>query len=108
VAFYGSDTDLGVCAGHDGSRLWAGDDANTQYAGSAICGPQTSAGRGRGAMFFFQMVGISVAPAILGLAQNSAADLESGLKAIFLVGAAAMVVSLLLITTIPEIAVDAD
>ena len=49
-----------------------------------------------------------MAPAILGLAQNSAADLESGLKAIFLVGAAAMVVSLLLITTIPEIAVDAD
>ena len=32
-----------------------------------------------GAIFFFQMVGIAVAPALLGLAQSSAADLEGGL-----------------------------
>jgi hypothetical protein len=57
-------------------------------------------------MLFFQMVGLSVAPAILGLAQNTATDLENGLKAIFLAGAIAMGVSLLLISTLPEVSMD--
>ena len=55
-----------------------------------------------GAMFFFLMVGLSVAPAILGLVLNSAQDTESGLRLVFLVGAVAMLISLLLIITIPE------
>jgi len=70
--------------------------------------PKRLLGVAVGAMFFFQMVGISVAPAILGIAQNTARDLESGLKTVFLVGAVAMVVSLLLITTIPEVSMDAE
>lgn len=61
-----------------------------------------------GAMFFFQMLGLSVGPAILGIAQNSAPDLESGLQLVFLIGAVAMVVSLLIILTIPEVSVDTE
>jgi MFS family permease len=61
-----------------------------------------------GAIFFFQMVGIAVAPTVLGLAQNSALDLESGLRRVFLVSAVAMVVSLLMIITIPEVAMDTE
>lgn len=61
-----------------------------------------------GAMFFFQMIGLSVGPAILGIAQNSAPDLESGLTRVFLVGAVAMVVALLIILTIPEVSVDGE
>lgn len=61
-----------------------------------------------GAVFFFQMVGIAVAPTILGLAQNSALTLEGGLKRVFLVSAVAMVISLLLIITIPEVAMDEE
>jgi len=61
-----------------------------------------------GAIFFFQMVGIAVAPAILGLAQNSAPDLESGLKLVFLVGAVSMMISLLLVVTIPEISMETE
>ena len=56
-----------------------------------------------GAMFFFQMIGISVAPALLGLVQVNAPDLESGLKAVFLVGALATAAALLLILTIPQV-----
>ena len=59
-----------------------------------------------GAIFFFQMIGIAVAPAILGLAQNSVPDLESGLKLVFLLGALASVIGLLLILTIPQIEMD--
>jgi MFS family permease len=59
-----------------------------------------------GAMSFFQMVGLSVAPAILGLAQNTALNLENGIKSIFLVGAVAMIISFILITTIPEVSID--
>jgi MFS family permease len=79
---------------------------NTLVAQFAV--PKRLLGVAVGAMFFFQMVGISVAPAILGLAQNTAPDLESSLKAIFLVGAVAMVVSLLLISTIPEVSMDME
>lgn len=61
-----------------------------------------------GAIFFFQMVGVAVAPSLLGLAQNSVPDLESGLKLVFLVGAMAMVVALLMILTIPENSMESD
>lgn len=77
---------------------------NTLVAQFAV--PRRLLGVAVGAIFFFQMIGIAVAPAILGLAQNSAPDLESGLKLVFLMGAVAMTLSLLLITTIPEISVD--
>ena len=68
--------------------------------------PRRLLGVAVGAIFFFQMIGIAVAPAILGLAQNSAPDLESGLKLVFLIGALAMSAASLLIMTIPEISVD--
>jgi sugar phosphate permease len=68
--------------------------------------PRELLGVAIGAIFFFQMIGIAVAPAILGLAQNSAPDLESGLKLVFLMGALASVIALLLIVTIPEIEMD--
>ena len=54
------------------------------------------------------MVGIVVSPAILGFAQSSGADLESGLKLVFLVSAMALAIALLLILTIPEISLDAE
>jgi hypothetical protein len=61
-----------------------------------------------GAIFFVVMMGMAIAPAILGLAQNSAADLEAGLKLIFFVGAIGMAVSLLMIITIPEVSMDVE
>ena len=79
---------------------------NTLVAQYAV--PKRLLGVAVGAIFFFQMVGISVAPAILGIAQNAAPDLESGLKLVFLVGAAAMVLSLLIILTIPEVSIDTE
>lgn len=60
-----------------------------------------------GAIFFFQIIGIAVSPAILGFAQNSASTLEGGLKLVFLVSAIALAVALLLILTIPEISLGA-
>ncbi len=74
---------------------------NTLVAQLAV--PRSLTGVAVGAMFFFQMVGLSVAPALLGLAQGSAADLESGLQAVFMVGAIAMAISLLVIITTSEI-----
>ena len=68
--------------------------------------PRRLLGVAVGAIFFFQMVGISVAPAILGLVQNSAPDLESGLKLVFLIGAVALSLALLLVLTIPQISMD--
>jgi MFS family permease len=79
---------------------------NTLVAQYAV--PKRLLGVAVGAMFFFLMVGLSVAPAILGIAQNTAPDLESGLQLVFLVGAVAMLVSLLLIITIPEVSIDAE
>lgn len=79
---------------------------NTVVAQLAV--PKRLLGVAVGAMFFFQMVGLSVAPAILGMAQNAAPDLESGLKLVFLVGAAAMMVSLLIVVTIPQVSMDAE
>lgn len=68
--------------------------------------PRELLGVAVGAIFFFQMVGIAVSPAILGFAQSSAPDLESGLKLVFLVSAVALAIGLLLILTIPEISLD--
>jgi MFS family permease len=68
--------------------------------------PRRLLGVAVGAIFFFQMIGISVAPALLGLAQNTTPDLESGLKLVFMLGAIAMLIALLLIITIPEVSVD--
>ena len=79
---------------------------NTLVAQVAV--PKRLLGVAVGAIFFFQMVGLAVAPSILGLAQNSAPDLESGLKLVFLVSAVAMGISLLLALTIPEVSIDAD
>ncbi|MCB8983590.1 MAG: MFS transporter [Ardenticatenaceae bacterium] len=76
---------------------------NTIVAQFAV--PRRLLGVAVGAIFFFQMIGIAVAPAILGLAQSRAPDLEGGLKLVFLVGAVTMTISTLLITTIPEISV---
>ena len=70
--------------------------------------PKNLLGVAVGAIFFFQMVGIAVSPAILGFAQSSAPDLESGLKLVFLTCAIAMAIALLLILTIPEISLDAE
>lgn len=60
-----------------------------------------------GAIFFFQMVGLAVSPAILGFAQSSVPDTESGLKLVFFISAMAVAIALLLILTIPEISLDA-
>ncbi len=79
---------------------------NTLVAQFAV--PRRLLGVAVGAIFFFQMVGIAVAPALLGLAQSSAPELESGLKLVFLVGAISMMVSLLLVATIPEISMNAE
>ncbi len=79
---------------------------NTLVAQLAI--PRRLLGVAVGAMFFFQMLGLSVGPAILGIAQNSAPDLERGLQLVFLVGAVAVAVSLLIVLTIPEMSVDGE
>jgi MFS family permease len=84
-----------------GFGLGATPTINTLVAQFAV--PRRLMGVAVGAMSFFLMVGLSVAPAILGIAQNTAPDLESGLKLVFLMGAAAMALALLLITTIPEV-----
>ncbi len=79
---------------------------NTLAAQFAV--PKRLLGVAVGGIFFFQMIGISVAPAFLGLVQNNAPDMESGLKQVFLVGAIAMAVSLLIIITIPELSLEAE
>jgi len=68
--------------------------------------PQRLLGAAIGAIFFFQMVGITIAPSILGLAQNQVPDLEGGLKLVFLASAVALLAALVLITTIPEISLE--
>ena len=68
--------------------------------------PKRLLGVAVGAVFFFQMIGLVVAPSILGLVQSSALDLESGLKMVFLMGAIAMTIALLMILTIPEISME--
>jgi MFS family permease len=70
--------------------------------------PKELLGVAVGAIFFFQMVGIAVSPAILGFAQSSAPNLEGGLKLVFLVSAFALATALLLIPTIPEISLESE
>ncbi|MCB8926024.1 MAG: hypothetical protein H6652_10420 [Ardenticatenaceae bacterium] len=79
---------------------------NTLVAQFAV--PRRLLGVAVGAIFFVVMMGMAIAPAILGLAQNSAADLEAGLKLIYLIGALGMAVSLLMVITIPEVSIDAE
>ncbi|MBN1453831.1 MAG: MFS transporter [Anaerolineales bacterium] len=79
---------------------------NTLVAQFAV--PRRLLGVAIGAIFFFVMMGMATAPAILGLAQNSVPDLEAGLKLVFLVGAVTMAISLLMIVTIPEVSMDAE
>ena len=74
---------------------------NTLVAQLAV--PKRLLGVAVGVLFFFQMVGIAIAPAILGLAQRSSPDLEIGLQRVFLVSAITMVISLLVVITIPEV-----
>ena len=68
--------------------------------------PKRLLGVAIGAIYFFVLMGMAIAPALLGLAQNSAPDLEGGLKLVFLVGAITMVVALILVITIPEVSMD--
>jgi len=77
---------------------------NTVVAQFAV--PKHLLGVAVGAIFFFQMIGIAVSPDILGFAQNSTSEPESGLKLVFLVSAVALAAALLLILTIPEISLD--
>lgn len=79
---------------------------NTLVAQFAV--PRRLLGVAVGAIFFFVMMGMAIAPAILGLAQNSAVDLEAGLKLVFLVGAIGMVVALIMVITIPEVSMDTE
>jgi MFS family permease len=77
---------------------------NTLVAQFAV--PRRLLGVAVGAIFFVVMMGMAVSPAILGLAQNTVADLEAGLKLVFLVGAIGMVISFLMVLTIPEVPMD--
>ena len=70
--------------------------------------PKNLLGVAVGAIFFFQMIGIAVSPAVLGFAQNSDPTLEGGLKLVFLASAIALGLALLLILTIPEISLDTE
>jgi len=79
---------------------------NTLVAQFAV--PKRLLGVAVGAIFFVVMMGMAISPAILGLAQNTAADLEAGLKLVFLVGAIGMIVSLLMVITIPEVSMDIE
>lgn len=94
-----------VVAGLAGLGLGMIPTINTVVAQFAV--PRNLLGVAVGAVYFFQMVGISVSPAILGLAQNSAAGMEGGLKLVFLAAAVVMAGAVLLILTIPEISLDA-
>lgn len=77
---------------------------NTLVAQYAV--PKQLLGMAVGAVFFFQMIGISIAPALLGMVQQIAPDLESGLKMVFLLGGVTMGLATLLIGTIPEVSID--
>ncbi|HRE28739.1 MAG TPA: MFS transporter [Anaerolineales bacterium] len=79
---------------------------NTLVAQFAV--PRRLLGVAVGAMFFFQMVGMAAALSFLGLAQASAADLEGGLKLVFLIGAVCTAASLLWVMTIPDLSMDTE
>jgi len=79
---------------------------NTLVAQFAV--PRRLLGSAVGAIFFFQMIGIAVAPSLLGLLQRSAPTLESGLKLVFLAGALALLAGLLIILTIPQVSMEGE
>ncbi|HEX9116996.1 MAG TPA: MFS transporter [Anaerolineae bacterium] len=83
---------------------------NTLVAQYAV--PRRLLGAAVGAIFFFVMMGMAIAPAILGGAmgavQASTGSLESALKTVFLIGAITMAVSFVMIITIPEIDIEAE
>ncbi|MCX7670834.1 MAG: MFS transporter [Anaerolineae bacterium] len=83
---------------------------NTLVAQFAV--PRRLLGVAVGAIYFFVMMGMAIAPAILGGVQNavqaSTGSLEAALKVVFLVGAVTMAVSFLMIITIPEINIDVE
>lgn len=83
---------------------------NTLVAQFAV--PRRLLGVAIGAIFFFVMMGMAIAPAILGGVMNgvqaSTGSLEAGLKMVFLVGAITMAVAFLMIITIPEINIDIE
>lgn len=70
--------------------------------------PKHRLGVAVGALFFFQMIGIAIAPAILGLVQNSASTLEEGLKLVFLTGSIATVLAFFLMMTLPKVSVNGE
>jgi MFS family permease len=73
---------------------------NTLIVQSAF--PKRMLGAATGGIFFFVAMGRAIAPAILGSVLDTTV-LEASLKTIFLVGAVTMLLSFLLIVTIPEI-----
>ncbi len=83
---------------------------NTLVAQFAV--PRRLLGVAIGAIFFFVMMGMAIAPAILGGVMNgvqaSTGSLETALKTVFLIGAITMAVSFIMILTIPEIDMDAE
>lgn len=83
---------------------------NTLVAQFAV--PRRLLGVAIGAIFFFVMMGMAIAPAILGGIMNgvqaSTGSLEAALQTVFLVGAITMAVSFLMIVTIPEIDIDVE
>ena len=68
--------------------------------------PKQLMGVAIGAIFFFLQLGMAIAPSVLGLAQNSADTLESGLKLVFLVGAVTMAMAFAVIATVPKISLE--
>jgi MFS family permease len=83
---------------------------NTLVAQFAV--PRRLLGVAVGAIFFFVMMGMAIAPAILGGVMNgvqaSTGSLEAALKTVFLVGAITMAISFLMIITIPEINIEME
>jgi MFS family permease len=83
---------------------------NTLVAQFAV--PRRLLGVAVGAIFFFVMMGMAIAPAILGGIMNgvqaSTGSLEAALKTVFLVGAVTMAISFLMIITIPEINIEVE
>lgn len=83
---------------------------NTLVAQFAV--PRRLLGVAIGAIFFFVMMGMAIAPAILGGVMNgvqaSTGSLETALKTVFLIGAITMAISFIMILTIPEIDMDVE
>ena len=88
-----------VVTGVAGFALGTIPTVNTLVAQFAV--PPQMIGSAVGAIFFFVMMGMAVGPAFLGLAQISGATPEAGFSNLYLVGAILMVISTIMIYTIP-------